>query len=398
MQQQVEDSRLRGLVAQVIVTALGWACLAVVIVTNNAWLERHTLPEFFQPRTEQQRALTFVHGALIALAAALLIWARPRIGRWAARKPGRELATDLLPTLIAVVLALGASEVLLRNLPWFSTHELPTQREPLRRRDPVTGWAYQPARVGRGVLGGRMIEYAFDRAGHRVRGAGEAVDYARPSVLFVGESIIAGHGVTYDETIPARVGARLRLQPANLAVGGFATDQMYLRWAVEWPKYREPRALVILFMPSLFHRNLEHDRPHLDPDLRWRPASDDWRLLQVARRVMPYRTDRELEDGVAMTRAALRTMVDTARRKGAVPLILVPELTPETPEEARIRTRVLAGLPCLKVPIDPTWRLANNRHPDARADARLAEAVAAYIETRQAHAIAPPAAARAASH
>ena len=99
-----------------------------------------------------------------------------------------------------------------------------------------------------------------------------------------------------------------------------------------------------------------------------------------------------------MTRAALRTMVDMARRKGAVPLILVPELTPETPEEARIRTRVLAGLPYLKVPIDPTWRLANNRHPDARADARLAEAVAAYIETRQAHAIAPPAAARAASH
>ena len=24
----------------------------------------------------------------------------------------------------------------------------------------------------------------------------------------------------------------------------------------------QPRALVILFMPALFHRNLEHDRPH----------------------------------------------------------------------------------------------------------------------------------------
>lgn len=391
MQQRVEGSRLRGVIAQVIVTALGWACLAAVLVTNDGWLERHVLPEFFQPRAEQQRAQMIVHGALLALTVILWVWVRPRAGRWAARKPGREMAADVLPTLIAVILALGASEFLLRHLPWFATHQLPTQREPLRRRDPVTGWAYKEARVGRAVLGGRMIEYAFDGAGHRVRRTGEAVDYNRPSVLFLGESIIGGHGVTYDETIPAQVGARLKLQPANLAVGGFATDQMYLRLAAEWPRYRAPRALVILFMPSLFHRNLEHDRPHLGPDLRWRPASDDWRLVQIARRIVPHRTDGELDDGFAMTQNALRAMVETARERGAVPLILVPELTPETPEEARIRSRALAGLPYLKVPIDPAWHLADNRHPDARADARLAEAVAAYIETHTAHAATPPA-------
>jgi hypothetical protein len=389
LQQRVEANRLGGLAAQVVVTALGWACLAVVFVTNDAWLERHILPEFFQPRAEQQRTQMVVHGVLIALTLILWIWVRPRVGRWAARKSGRELAADVLPTLIAVVLALIAGEFLLRHLPWFSTHQLPTQREPLRRRDPVTGWAYQEARVGRGVLGGRTIEYAFDAAGHRVRRAGEAVDYARPSVVFVGESIISGHGVAYDESIPARVGARLGLQPADLAVGGFATDQMYLRFTSEWPKYRRPRALVILFMPSLFHRNLEHDRPHLAPGLVWRPASDDWRLIQIARRLVPYRSDQELEDGVAVTRQALGAMVGRAREKGATPLILVPELTPETAEEARLRGRVLAGLPYLKVAIDPAWRVAGNRHPDARADARLAEAVAAYIETHQIHDTAP---------
>jgi hypothetical protein len=386
------------MVAQAIVVMFGLACVAAILVTNDAWLERHILPEFFEPRAEQRRVQMIVHGVLLALAFVLWAWVRPRAGRWAARKPGRELAADLLPTLIAIVLAFGASEVLLRRLPWFSTHQLPTQREPLRRRDPVTGWAYQPARVGRGVLGGRMIEYAFDDAGHRVRRAGEAVDYAAPSVLFVGESIVSGHGVTYDETIPARVGARLGLQPANLAVGGFATDQMYLRFIAEWPKYRQPRALVILFMPSLFHRNLEHDRPHLDTELRWRPASDDWRLVQIARRLVPYRSDRELDDGFAMTRQALGVMVDAARSKGAVPLILVPELTPETAEEARIRARALAGLPYLKVAVDPSWHVADNRHPDARADAVLADAVADYIETHPAHAAAPPAAAPAAPH
>jgi hypothetical protein len=389
LQQQVEGSRLRGLVAQAVITVLGVACLAAVIITNDAWLERHILPEFFQPRAEQQRAQMLVHGVLLALAVVLWAWVRPRVGRWAARKSARQIAADVLPTLLAVVLALVAGEFLLRNLPWFSTHQLPTQREPLRRRDPVTGWAYQEARVGRGVLGGRTIDYAFDGAGHRVRSAGEAVDYARPSVLFVGESIISGHGVAYDESLPARVGARLSLQPADLAVGGFATDQMYLRFKAEWPRYREPRAVVILFMPSLFHRNLEHDRPHLDPSLVWRPASDDWRLVQIARRLVPYRSDRELEDGFSMTRRALGAMVGMAREKGAVPLILVPELTPETAEEARIRGRVLAGLPYLKVAIDPAWHVAGNRHPDARADARLAEAVAAYIETHQVQDVAP---------
>ena len=29
-----------------------------------------------------------------------------------------------------------------------------------------------------------------------------------------------------------------------------------------------------------------------------RPPSDDWRLLQIARRLVPYRSDRELEGGV----------------------------------------------------------------------------------------------------
>jgi hypothetical protein len=307
---------------------------------------------------------------------------RPRVGRWAAARSPRELALDVLPSLVAAVLALVVSEALLHRLPWFSTHQLSTQSEPARRRDPVLGWAYPPDRVGRGALGGRTIEYAFDPQGHRVRAAGQRVDYGAPSIVFVGESVIGGHGVAYDETIPALVAARFGLQPANLAVGGYATDQMYLRLGPEWPRFREPRALVILFMPLLFHRNLEHDRPHLAPGLVWRPPSDDPRLVQIARRLVPYRSDREVADGVLMTHQALAAMVAMARASGAVPLIVAPQLTPQTDEERRINQRVLAGLPVLHVPVDPAWRLAGNRHPDARADATIAAAVAAYLENR----------------
>jgi hypothetical protein len=368
-----------GVQALVVLAAVGLTGLAVAL--DDAWLERHILPEFFQPRDEQLRLLESVRAALLLLAVLLLWPVRP----WLAR----HRFVDILPTLVAVLLAFGTAEVLLRVLPWYSIHQLPAQREPQRERDPLLGWRYRPDRVGRGELGGRTLEYAFDAAGHRVARRGEAVDYGRPSVLFLGESIVGGHGVTYDETIPAQVGARLGLQPANLAVGGYATDQMYLRFRQEWPRYRQPKAVVVLFMPLLFHRNLEHDRPHLEPGLVWRPASDDWRLLQIVRRLVPARSQGEIDTASVMTRQALAGIVAAARAKGAVPLVLVPQLTEETPEEAAIRERVLTGLPHILVPVDPAWRVANNRHPDARADAALADAVARYLETRLVHDPAP---------
>lgn len=374
------QSQVRRMVAETLVAALGLALLAGAALAGRDWFERHFLPEFFQPRDEQLRWLTVVR-VIAAGLGLLLVWpVRRAIGRWAGRRPARELVLDVAPTLVAVVLALGVSEVLLRHLPWFATHQLPTQREPLRRRDPVTGWAYAENRVGYGARGGgRVVRYAFDAAGHRVAAPGARVDYAAPSVLFVGESIISGHGVTYAESIPARVGRRLGLQPADLAVGGFATDQMYLRFAAEWPRYRKPRAVVILFMPALFHRNLEHDRPHLAPGLVWRPASDDWRLLQIAHRLAPYRSDEDLADAELMTRQALGRMTAMARARGATPVILVPELQPETREQAILRQRILAGLPVLRVPVDPAFHVARNRHPDARADAVMAEAIADWF-------------------
>ena len=377
-----EGGVARRWIAQALTVLAAAALLVLAALATPAWFERHFLPEFFQSRPEQLRwlALVRVTGVVLGL---LLLWPiGPRLGRWAAGKPPRDLALDILPTLLAVVLALPVSELLLRHLPWFSTHQLSRQSEPLRRRDPVTGWAYAENRVGRGLLGGRMIEYAFDPAGHRVARGGDRVDYAAPSVLFVGESIITGHGLAYDETIPAQVAARLGLQAADLAVGGFATDQMYLRFQDEWPRFRQPRAVVILFMPSLFHRNLERDRPHLAPDLTWRPASDAPRLVQIAQRLVPYRSGRELSDAETMTRRALAGMVASARARGAVPLILVPDLAPETPEEQVIRARVLAGLPYIRVSIDPTWHIPRNRHPDARADAKLAQEVAGWLEAQ----------------
>ena len=47
--------------------------------------------------------------------------------------------------------------------------------EPRRRPDPRLGWTFVPARTGHNTVGGRVIDYAFDPAGYRVRRVDEPV-------------------------------------------------------------------------------------------------------------------------------------------------------------------------------------------------------------------------------
>jgi hypothetical protein len=240
-----------------------------------------------------------------------------------------------------------------------------------------------PSRVGRTAVGGRTIEYAFDAAGYRVRSVGEPVDPARKTILLAGESVMLGWGLQWDETIAAQVAALTGIQSANLAVLGFGNDQAYLRLAAEMPRFREPVAVVSLFMPSLFGRNLDDDRPHLAAGLVWQAARPRARLLSLTNLVVPYRSNRAIERGIANTGEVLRATVRLAREHGARPLILVPQFGAEEAAEGTIHHRIFAGtdLPELRVEVDPTWRLSWDRHPDARAAHALAVAVARALSS-----------------
>jgi len=66
-----------------------------------------------------------------------------------------------------------------------------------------------------------------------------------------------GEGLTWEESVPAQVGAMMGTQSANLAVHGFGTDQAYLRLQMELARFRRPVAVVSLFMTALFGRNLD---------------------------------------------------------------------------------------------------------------------------------------------
>jgi hypothetical protein len=229
-----------------------------------------------------------------------------------------------------------------------------------------------------------VLDYTFDAAGYRVRRAGDPVDFERPTMLFTGESVMFGEGLTWDESIPAQVGAMMNMQSANLAVHGYGNDQAFMRLQAELPRFRHPVAIVSLFMTALFGRNLDSDRPHLGPGLVWQPPQPRSRLPSIAALLVPYRSDATVARGVAMTRDVFRATVDLAHARGAAPLVVIPQFGPEGETERSLRQRVFddSGVPYVVVAINEAWRLAWDRHPNADAARVIASAIADRLGAR----------------
>src|SRR5260370_7684600 len=121
-------------------------------------------------------------------------------------------------------------------------------------------------------------------------------------------------------------------------------------------------------MPRLFDRNLLDNRPLLAPGLVWQPVVRHWRLAALLRMLIPYRSSAAVELGITRTRDSLRALVDRARARGALPLIVVPQFGPEMPAEETLRRRILdeTGLPYVQVRLDPSCHLPGHLHPDPR--------------------------------
>jgi len=354
-----------------LVAAVGAALLAAVILAAQSWLDRHFLPSFFVPRHWYVRIELFVRVGL-GVAAVALVQGRWRIARMLTNSPGKTLRV-----VAAAALAIAAGELALSTLHLGPTEWLVSDEEPRRQQDAQLGWVLAPGRVGRSLVGGRTVDYAVDAAGYRVGALDEPVDVNRPTLLFAGESVMFGEGLTWDESIPAQTSAMLGIQSANVAVHGYSTDQMYLRVARELPRFQKPVAVVAIFMTELFGRNLDHDRPHLAPGLVWQPAAPSSRVMSLATLLVPYRREQTVTAGVDMAREALRAIGRLAIQRHAISLVVVPQFGPEDEAQRALRVRVLSGdIPQMTVALDPDWRLPWDRHPNARAARAIATAVA----------------------
>ena len=359
--------------AEWIIAAVGLTLAVGALAATQTWLDRHFLPSFLMTRQTYVRIETSVRLVLAVSGIALMFGVR-----WAAAR----LTSRALAIVAAVALALGASELVLRTIRPRPTEWRAINEEPRRQPDLRLGWTFVPSRAGYSLSGDRRIEYVFDAHGYRVRHGEQSVDPERPSILFAGESVMFGDGLTYDESVPAQVEALIGAQSVNMAVYGYSTDQTYMKLEDELPRFRQPLAVVALYMTALFGRNLDDDRPHLGPGLTWLPAVPHGRLLALGRLILPFRRDRTVERGVVVTREALGGIVRLARARHATPLIVVPQIGPEDELERALRQRVLdaAALPYVMVEIDPAWHVPRDRHPDAHAARAIAAAIAEWLQ------------------
>jgi hypothetical protein len=350
------------------VACIGCVFIAAASAADHAWFDRHVLPSFWTPHEEIVREGMRIRAA-VAVAGILILLGSRKAGRFLAREP---LYAFTIP--LAIVLALGATELVLRR----GLLESSAPTEPRTHIDARFGWLIDPGRTGTVTLLGHRTAYVFDRNGYRVAGPAMQTDFDAPTIVFTGESMMVGHHLAWSDTIPARTAELLGVRSANIAVSGFASDQAYLRLLAELPRFRRPVAVVSLFAPAIFDRNLDDDRPHLVPGLIWRPPVKHWRITSIAARALGYRSEESIEQGVVTTREVLEATVRLARSRGAVPLIVVPQFEPEEPRERELRRRVLeeAHLPYVYVPLDPDDRIENDGHPDADGARDIAEAVA----------------------
>jgi len=370
-------------VAEGICLGLGLSLILLAMLADQGWLDRHLLPQMFMPRSRQMLVWAGERAALIGFGLVLVIPVRRRVGRIVRAGQGQDLLCSIMLFTMAAALAVLVSEAILRTGNWARLERWVAEEEPLRHADPLLGWVNVPGRVGIEIYRGRTVRYDVDAEGRRVADVRRPLDPARPSILFVGESILFGYRLNWNETMAAQVGDEARLQPVNLSVNGYGTDQEWLRLRWELPHFARTRAVVALFAPMMIERSLDRHRPWLDANLRWHAAEPGWRLSKLFRKLLLYHSAARIDSGIATARASLVAIVAAARARGAQPLILVPEYGAEQPIERRLRERVLAGLPFVLVRLDPDWAIPGDGHPDARANAAMSRAVLAALRSRR---------------
>lgn len=380
------SANIRGhraaLAAELVTALMGIGLILFAAMADRAWLDRHLLPHLFLQRNEQLLWWMVERSLAFAVGFALVIPIRRGVGRAFRAGRGGDLMLNLLLSVLAIGMALLASEFALRTANWARVERWAQSEEPLRRADPILGWANIPARVGIEHFGGRDIRYAIDAHGRRIADPGHPLEPGRPSILFTGESIMFGFRLNWLETAAGRIEQATGLQSGNIAVNGYGADQQFMRLRQELPRFARPRAVVALFAPALLERSLDNHRPYLDPALRWHAAQPAWRLERVFKNVLLYHSTARIDDGIARAHASLAATVAAARARGAIPVILVPEYAPEAAVERRLRERVLAGLPYVRVELDRRWSIAGDGHPDARANLAMADALRFFLAPR----------------
>jgi hypothetical protein len=373
----------RRVAVEVVVSLAGILLLVWAVRSDAHWFERSSCDGCLQKVRDLARHQT-MRGLAASVGVLLVLVLRPRAGRWIAAVPPGELPGACARMALALGLALVVSELILR---WKWPAKSPSIiGVPPVRRSSVYGWEFLPSHTMPLDYSGRKISYAINAAGARARGETDEPDYAAPTILFVGESMVFGLGVLYEETYPALVGEDLGVQSANWGVIMYGGDQAYLRALNGLERFARPIAVVSIVHHDLVERNTADDRPRLRLDssglLEPVDPLPEWyrglRLRALWQGVLRYRG----EEALRIEGAVLRETIAAARARGAMALVVMtnydlPCIRVEGEAPWLVRSLFAAGdVPHVQVDLDPSWRVAPaDPHPDPRAHRKIAAAV-----------------------
>jgi len=323
----------------------------------------------------------------------------PRIGRWAGSQSPKALAASCARIMVAIVLAVLASELVVRN--WDSE---PFGRKTrlefgLGRADPQFGWVLVPSRST--LVKNRRakpVHYNVDAWGDRAVSEVSVPNPLLPTLVVSGESIAFGHGLEYEQTFAALLGERLGLQVVNVALGGYGADQAYLRLVEVLERLRDPVAVVTVFHPMQLGRALHDFRPRLvlrnGKLVLEGPARgfwSGWKLRDLWVNELPYLSEEALAKAMALNVAIVQATAAAAHARGAEPLFVVPSFGPprslgEHPEASIVRELFeQQHQPYLLIDIGRERLLLDEWHPDATAARDIAATVEHALRPRLRH-------------
>jgi len=140
----------------------------------------------------------------------------------------------------------------------------------IARFDSVLGWSYVPDRSVTQAIGDTTWDIHFDANGIRVPCQGCVLSDTTPSVLFIGDSFVMGHGLPYEQTFVGRIAGTsgFPFQAVNLGVQAYGTDQSYLALTRYLHRFNT-KAVVYTFIVLHVQRNGIYDQRMLSPRARY---------------------------------------------------------------------------------------------------------------------------------
>jgi len=316
----------------------------------------------------------------------------PALARLAARTRARLTLGAAARAGLALLAALVASEIVLRiakppeTRAWYPRWEFKVGAP-----HPRYGWAARaPAATTLAVGKTRRFEYVVAADGRRARSPDARRDDGRPALIVIGESIAAGFGLDYQQTFAALAGRALGLEVVDIAEGGYAPDQAYLRLVDMLPRVSHPTAVVSTFVPIELGRMLHDGYPRLalgsDGALAVEPPASGLlaalRLRYIVHNRLPYAGDAALARALATTRAVLQATEAAARARGAATLFVIPSHGPPRPLDEHVEAPIVRalfvepGIPFVLVDLAADEIIAEDGHPNERGAQKVARAIA----------------------